>query len=106
MNIASLEDDLAQALLIQQLLSTAGHQCTTYTDGKSLLAALQKGESFDLLILDWEIPDITGLEVLRWVRSHMGYAIPALFVPNRTHEDDLVLGLEEIGNASCRERGC
>src|SRR3546814_15818133 len=86
MNIASLEDDLAQALLIQQLLSTAGHQCTTYTDGKSLLAALQKGESFDLLILDWEIPDITGLEVLRWVRSHMGYAIPALFVTNRSEE--------------------
>jgi DNA-binding response OmpR family regulator len=93
MNIASLEDDLAQARLIQQILNQAGHTCATFTQGKELLAVLQKSQPFDLLLLDWEIPDITGLEVVRWVRTHLGYTVAVLFLTARTLEEDLVAGL-------------
>lgn len=94
MHFALLEDDLAQAQLIEHMLAGADHSCTCHTLGRDLLADLQKGIHFDLLILDWEIPDITGLEIVRWVRSHMGYTIPVLFVTNRTQESDLVEGLQ------------
>jgi len=94
MNIASLEDDFAQAQLIQQVLTTAGHACTVFATGEELLAVLQKAQPFDLLIIDWEIPDISGLEIVRWVRVHLGYEIPVMFLTNRIQEEDLVLGLQ------------
>ncbi len=94
MNIASLEDDFAQAQLIQQVLTAAGHACTVFATGEELLAVLQKTRPFDLLIIDWEVPDISGLEIVRWVRVHLGYEIPVMFLTNRIQEEDLVLGLQ------------
>src|SRR5690606_1445388 len=94
MNIASLEDDPAQAQLILSALTDAGHACTVYAKGKDMIAALAKGHDYDLVLLDWEVPDITGLDVVRWIRAQEGYRIPVIFLTNRTHEDDLVQGLQ------------
>jgi DNA-binding response OmpR family regulator len=47
-----------------------------------------------MLLLDWEIPDISGLDVLRWARDNFGQALPIMFVTSRTEEDDLVVGLQ------------
>lgn len=94
MHIASLEDDPAQARLIHDTLVGNGHECTVFTHGKGLLAALARPHTFDLLLLDWEVPDISGLEVVRWVRANLGYAIPVMFLTSRTLEEDLVVGLQ------------
>lgn len=94
MNITSLEDDHVQAGLIQQSLTKAGHTCTVFPTGKSLLSALTKNHTFDLLLLDWEVPDVSGLDVLHWVRANLGYALPILFLTNRTDEVDVVQGLQ------------
>jgi len=94
MNIASAEDDLAQGQLIKQILVAAGHQCVVMTTGNELLSALQrKDASFDLLLIDWELPDIDGIDIVRWVRANLGYALPIMFVTSRTQEEDLVMGL-------------
>jgi len=94
MNIASLEDDPDQAELIRCLLAEAGHQCTTFGLGKSLLDVLRKQLPFDLMLIDWEIPDINGIEIVRWIRTHVGYEVPLMFVTSRTLEKDLVAGLQ------------
>lgn len=94
MHIASLEDDLAQAQLIHNTLTNNGHECTVFNLGKDLLAALSRPTAFDLLLLDWEIPDISGLEVVRWVRVNLGYTMPIMFLTSRTLEEDLVVGLQ------------
>ncbi len=92
MKIASLEDDLDQARRIQQVLSTAGYVCTSYHQSRDLLAALRT-EAFDLVLLDWHLPDIDGDDVVRWLRAHIGARIPVIFLTNRSAEDDLVEGL-------------
>lgn len=94
MNIAFLEDDLAQAQLIENCLTNAGYSCTMFNAGRPLLSALAKPHNFDLLVLDWEVPDVSGLDVLHWVRDNQGYALPVLFVTSRTDEADLVTGLQ------------
>lgn len=94
MNIASLEDDADQAELIRHTLIEAGHQCTAFPCAKALLGVLRKQQPFDLILVDWELPDITGIEVVRWVRTHIGYDLPLMFVTNRAHESDLVAGLQ------------
>ena len=94
MNIALLEDDLTQSRYITQLLESADYTCTPFHTGKSLIAALTKGANFDLLILDWEVPDLDGIDVLHWVRNNQGYALPVIFVTSRTSENDIVTGLQ------------
>lgn len=92
MKIASLEDDLDQARRIQQVLTAAGYACTSYHQSRDLLAALRT-EPYDLVLLDWHLPDIDGDDVVRWLRTHIGARIPVIFLTNRSAEDDLVEGL-------------
>lgn len=94
LHIASLEDDPAQAQLIQKTLDDAGYVCTVFPKGKGLIAALSHAHPFCLLLLDWEVPDLSGLDVLRWVRSNLGHGVPVMFLTSRTDEEDLVLGLQ------------
>ncbi|OZI69789.1 MULTISPECIES: response regulator transcription factor [Bordetella] len=93
MQIASLEDDLDQARHIQQVLTSAGHACHSFQRSLDLLAALRT-QSFDLILLDWQVPDMGGDEVLRQLRATQGLRVPVIFVTSRSQEADLVQGLQ------------
>jgi DNA-binding response OmpR family regulator len=92
MRVAVLDDDQVQLELARQTLEGMGHDFHAFADGKTLLRALRR-ETFDLLILDWELPDINGIEVMRWARKNIEEAIPILFVTNRSAEADVIEGL-------------
>jgi len=94
MKIAILEDDPAQAAQMVQAVEKMGYGCKHYSSGKDLMSALRDPDMFDLLILDWELPEITGKDVLTWVRSNLGYSLPILFLTSRTSEEDLVEAIE------------
>ena len=64
MRIAYLEDDPDQAALIKRWLESAGHQCHHFDRGHALQRALAQ-ESFDAFVLDWHLPDIDGLQVMK-----------------------------------------
>jgi DNA-binding response OmpR family regulator len=91
--IAMLEDDPAQAQVMQEWLAAAGHACHVFDTSRPLLAALRR-ESFDLLVLDWQVPDLSGIEVLRRVRADLEERVPVLFVTGRDAERDIVEALE------------
>lgn len=93
MHIASLEDDVVQGQLIQNTLEANGYQCTLYTAGRDLIGDLPKCTPYDLILLDWEVPDISGMDVLHWIRTNNGYTVPVMFITSRTSENDLVTGL-------------
>ncbi|MFK8026426.1 MAG: response regulator transcription factor [Gammaproteobacteria bacterium] len=93
MHIALLEDDQDQSVLMQALLEDAGHKCVVYSSGKDITMALLH-ESYDLLILDWLVPDMDGLEVLNWVRESLDWRIPVLFITQKDEEEDVVQALQ------------
>ena len=91
--IGLLEDDEDQSRLIAHWLSDAGHQVRSYPGGAEFRRKLGAA-SVDLLILDWNLPDVSGLTILRSLRE-AGSALPVLFLTARTSEDDIVTGLRE-----------
>ena len=93
MQIAILEDDAAQIELLKSWFVSAGHECHAYTTGNTFRDALRK-ETFDLLIIDWNLPDTTGPEVLGWVRDNLDWHIPVLFTTSRDREEDIVFALD------------
>jgi two-component system, OmpR family, response regulator RegX3 len=91
--IALLEDDKAQSDLYMTWLEDAGHGCAAFATGKAFIKHIGR-ESYDLILLDWGIPDITGAEVLVWIRSHVQTPVPVMFVTARDEEQDIVTALE------------
>lgn len=94
MHIVSLDDDYTQRQLMHSILTGAGYKCSLYDSGSDLLTDLSRPHTYDLLLLDWEMPDIDGLEILRRIRSTFGNSLPVIFVTNRNEEADLVQGLQ------------
>jgi DNA-binding response OmpR family regulator len=93
LRIAFLEDDVEQAERVGSLLRGAGHHVYVFNRGRALLGAL-RAENFDLLLLDWELPDLSGYEVLRRLRGQLDSQTPVLFLTHRDTEADVVQALE------------
>lgn len=92
MRIAVLDDDPLQLELIDQVVRQAGHLCRLHQSGGAFVQDLRR-ESFDLLLVDWEVPDMSGPEIVRWAREHLPASLPIVFITHRSEERDIVEGL-------------
>lgn len=93
MRIVVLEDDPDQAALLTAWLEEDGHHCSVFKDGKSFIRAYSN-ESYDLVILDWMVPEASGLQVLKHLRAHLDATVPVIFITQRDAEQDVVEALE------------
>ena len=93
MRVALLEDEVEQVERISRLLEGAGHRVHAYPRGRALLNALRT-ESFDVIMLDWEVPGQSGLEVLESLRTRVPPRTPVLFLTHRDSEADVVRALQ------------
>jgi DNA-binding response OmpR family regulator len=92
MRIAILEDDESQQELTHAVVRAMGHHGVIFEDGRSLMRAMRK-DNFDLLILDWCVPNATGYDVVQWVRLNIEHYLPVLFVTNQMEERRIVQAL-------------
>jgi DNA-binding response OmpR family regulator len=92
--IALLEDDIEQADIVKLWLEEASHSCKHYKACKAFLRELPR-ESFDLFIIDWLLPDGSGIDALGAIRRHVDWPAPVLFVTSQSREDDIVHALDK-----------
>jgi len=92
MKIAILDDSAVILTDLTRLLRQAGHECVGFDRGKALLDALRQTH-YDMFVLDWNLPDVSGLTVLEWIRNHIGPTVPVLLLTSRNVEEDIVEGL-------------
>ncbi|MBZ0120102.1 MAG: response regulator transcription factor [Sandaracinaceae bacterium] len=77
---------------LRELFENAGFGVAIAAEGASALERIAKG-GLDMIILDWMIPKVDGLTVLRTMRAK-GDDTPVLLLTARGAEDDVVAGLE------------
>jgi len=87
--IAFLEDDSAQIALMKKWLADAGHDCHHFSTGKEFLRGVLR-DTYDLALLDWELPDMHGGEILPALRANLDWSIPVLCITVRDREEDIV----------------
>lgn len=87
--ILIVEDEEDVRELIALHLRREGHQVSTFGEGAEAILALAR-DPFDLAIVDWMLPDLSGLEICRVVAGRC----PVLMVTARVHPQDIVQGLE------------
>ncbi|MFI4969730.1 MAG: response regulator transcription factor [Lysobacterales bacterium] len=90
--VGLLEDDPDMAALVTQWLESAGYAVRGFRNA-SEFRRRQGTEAIDLLLLDWMLPDSTGIEVITAIRASANSALPVIFLTARGAEDDLVHAL-------------
>ncbi len=89
--ILLVEDEAELARLLARELTAAGYEVRHAADGAEAVAQWQAAQS-DIVVLDWMLPKLDGLEVLRRIRQDS--AVPVLMLTARAEEVDRVIGLE------------
>jgi two-component system response regulator MprA len=92
MRVLVIEDDRAMAELLQKGLQEENHVASLAHDGRAGLE-LAADYQFDVIVLDWMLPGIDGLEVSRRLRKD-GNATPILMLTARDAVPDIVKGLD------------
>ena len=74
-------------------LSEAGAHCDHFGTAKAFFNGIQR-DTYDIAILDWELPDMVGDEILKTIRDTLQLQIPAICTTVRDQEDNIVRALK------------
>tara|TARA_R110002167_G_scaffold306283_2_gene510908 strand:- start:47382 stop:48068 length:687 start_codon:yes stop_codon:yes gene_type:complete len=93
-HILVIEDEAAQREMLSYNLNAAGFRVTTADNGEAGLLALSEDPP-DVIVLDWMMPHVSGIEVCRRIKSRaLTRAIPIIMLSAKSEEIDMVRGLE------------
>ena len=95
--VGFLEDDPDQAALVAHWLEEAGYAARLFRSAAEFRRR-QGSEAIDLLLLDWMLPDASGLDIAEWVRFSSNSRLPIIFLTARGSEADVVRGLQAGGD--------
>ena len=88
-----VEDEIDVRDLLILHLKREGYEVTAFEDSEKALAACARN-SFDLFILDWMLPGMSGLDLCKALRGNLNIKAPILMLTARADTMDKVLGLE------------
>jgi DNA-binding response OmpR family regulator len=93
MRIAIVDDEQEMRSYLSELLTQRRYKCLSFVGGREVVSAFAR-DTFDMLIVDWNMPGMNGVEVIRWVRKNIESPIPIIMLTSRSDERDIVEGLE------------
>jgi DNA-binding response OmpR family regulator len=96
MRILIVEDEVGILQFLQQGLEEEGYTIITASDGEKALELLTN-ESFDLVLLDWMLPKLTGLEVCKAYRLQ-NKTSPVIFLTAKDTVQETIEGLQAGAN--------
>ena len=85
------DDEIAQSML-ENVLTEAGHEVEIAGDGRQALEMLHKNE-FRLVVSDWEMPEMNGLELCRAIRTECFRYTYIILLTSHNNQDDIIEGL-------------
>jgi len=103
MRILIVEDEPSISNFIRDGLEEEGFAVDVADNGKKgLQMALDNLEEYDVILLDWMLPGISGIEICRTVRLE-NKVVPIIFLTAKDTVDDVVFGLETGANDYIRK---
>jgi two-component system, OmpR family, copper resistance phosphate regulon response regulator CusR len=103
MRILIVEDETSIANFIRDGLTEEGFAVDVADNGKKgLQLALDNIEEYDVLLLDWMLPGLNGIEICRSIRRE-NETVPIIFLTAKDTVDDAVFGLEAGANDYIRK---
>ena len=89
-----VEDEESLCALLEYNLTKEGYKVSLVTDGEDAIYAIVD-ERPDLIVLDWMLPHVSGIEICRQIRARNEVKdTPVIMLTARGEEDDRIRGLE------------
>lgn len=79
---------------LRRMLEERGMVCEEAADGRAGLEQLRSGQAFDLALVDWHMPVINGLEMLKHLRSEGFCDLKVMIVSTEAENEYIVRALE------------
>ena len=97
-SILIADDDRSIQLTISTALVQAGYAPVCVSDGDEARTRIQSGEErFSAVLLDWEMPKMTGIDLLRWLKQQAAYRdLPVVMQTSRDSTENIQEGIEEV----------
>ncbi len=95
-HILVVNDDTVVTMVTERILVNHGYRVTTAKDGQAALDFL-KSETPDLMLLDIQLPDMDGIQVIATMRE----LVPFLIQCSLPDDDPRVVRLMELGDCGC-----
>lgn len=94
MRVLVADDDTSSLVMLQAFLESYGYEVATATNGREAFEMIQAND-YRLVISDWEMPEVNGLELCRLVRERqLGSYVYFILLTGRQQETDLIEGLD------------
>ena len=88
MRVVIADDEADVVSVLRNIIEEQGHVVVSFSDGNALSQALVR-ETFDLVILDWNIPGRDGINILKWMETALQDRPPVIMMTNRTAKKDI-----------------
>lgn len=92
LQVAIIEDDMDQAKLVASWLRSNFYQPTLFVSAELFLEAQEAGSVFDVLIVDWMLPGISGIDLMQEI-AHYSKRPAVMFMTSMSTEEDLAQAL-------------
>lgn len=90
--VLAVDDEVKMTSFIASYLANEGYAVTEVHSGTEALKQLEAGSGYDVVLLDWMMPGLNGLDVCRQLRTYSD--VPVIFLTAKSDEIDKLLGLE------------
>jgi len=95
MKILIAEDDAITEKMLKRKLNDWGYEVVSVADGNEAWVKIQQDDAPNLLLLDWMMPGIDGIEICRRLKQQpKGALVYIILLTARDQEDDIVAGLD------------
>lgn len=103
MRLLLIEDETSIANFIREGLEEEGFAVDVSDNGKAgLFLALDNIDEYDVILLDWMLPGLNGIEICRQIRLENNH-VPIIFLTAKDTVDDVIFGLEIGANDYIRK---
>jgi len=94
-----VDDSRAVRMIVCRVLRELGYEAAEAGNGRQALEALQAGGPVDVILADWNMPEMDGLELLQAIRADSKYlGIPVVMVTTEAEVSQMVTALENGAN--------
>jgi two-component system chemotaxis response regulator CheY len=95
-----IDDSRTIRLILSNTLAELGYQVSQASNGKEALSAVeQEDDGFALFLVDWNMPEMNGLEFVKCLRANPRYStVPLMMVTTETEVSQMTTALEAGAN--------
>lgn len=103
-NVLVVDDNSANRTILEHMLSFKGMNCVLASNGMEALQILMQGNRFDIILMDYHMPILSGLETIDKIKelfSNQGELVPLIVLHTSSEEHEVISSFRQDDRSFC-----